>query len=51
MKDRDREVRKENPQPLKSWLTEWATSHSMQRSDVKKMYYATIRAKYRAERE
>lgn len=47
--DRKREQRKKNPQPLKTWLTSWATKHNMKRADALKMYNAEMAAIRRAQ--
>lgn len=48
--DRRREERKKHPEPLKTWLTSWATKHDMKRADALKMYNAETVAIRRAER-
>lgn len=47
--DRKQEDRKKNPQPLKTWLTSWATAHDMKRADALKMYNAEMAAIRRAQ--
>lgn len=47
--DRKKEERKKNPEPLKTWLTSWATKHEMTRAEAKKMYDAEKAAIRRAE--
>jgi hypothetical protein len=46
--DRKREEKKRNPEPLKTWLTTWATAHDMKRAEAKKMYDAEMAAIRRA---
>jgi hypothetical protein len=46
--DRKREKKKRNPEPLKTWLTTWATEHNMKRADAQKMYDAEMAAIRRA---
>jgi len=48
--ERKQEERKKNPEPLKTWLTEWATKHDMKRADALKMYNAEMAAIRRAHR-
>lgn len=47
--DRKREKKKRNPEPLKTWLTTWATEHNMKRADAQKMYNAEMAAIRRAQ--
>lgn len=47
--DRNKEKRKKNPEPLKTWLTRWATEHDMKRADALKMYNAEMAAIRRAQ--